>query len=243
MSWWLRALVASGVALGVKFTLAGAAVEDLRWLLAPTSWLTSLITGYRFVWEAGVGFLSTTAHFSIVSACAGVTFFSVALGLLLFHALTRPRLVPFALCGAFVATVLANAVRLVGCVWLHVEHWRVGTLSEPELHRLIGLAVYTASLVMLALLVGGRSRHSVAVALGWYLAVTLGLPLLHGAAGPGYGAHALWSLVVVLPVGALAMLALGRPAMDRAHTAARAGADFDLPVAAELRLEQLRLHQ
>ena len=38
----------------------------------------------------------------------------VALGLLLFHALTKPRLVPVALCGAFVATVLANTVRLVG---------------------------------------------------------------------------------------------------------------------------------
>ena len=214
MSWWARALVAGSVALGVKFTLANAAVEDLRWLLGPTSWLTSLITGHRFVWESGVGFLSTTAHFSIVSACAGVTFFSVALGLLLFHALTKPRLAPFAVCGAFVATVLANTVRLVGCVWLHVEHWRVGNLSEPELHRLIGLAVYTASLVMLALLVGGRSRRSVAVALGWYLAVTLGLPLLHGAAGPGYGAHALWSLVVVLPVGALAVLALGGPVRD-----------------------------
>ena len=214
MSWWVRALVASSVALGVKFTLANAAVEDLRWLLGPTSWLTSLITGHRFVWESGIGFLSTTAHFSIVSACAGVTFFSVALGLLLFHALTKPRLAPLAVFGAFVATVLANTVRLVGCVWLHVEHWRVGTLSEPELHRLIGLAVYTAALVMLALLVGGRSRHSVAIALGWYLAVTLGLPLLHGAAGPGYGAHALWSLVVVLPVGALAVLALGGPVRD-----------------------------
>ena len=224
MTWWTRGLIAGGVALAVKFTLAQSSVEGLRWLLEPTTRLTSLATGHHFACEAGVGALSTTAHFSIVKACAGVTFFSVALGLLLFHALASPRWVPFAVGGAFVSTVLANTVRLVGCVWLHVERWQVGTLSEAELHRLIGISVYTSALVMLAVLVGGRSRRSVAVTLGWYLAVTLGLPLLHGAAGPGYGVHAVWSLLVVVPVGVLAMLGLRRSpsasTIDQAHLSA-----------------------
>jgi exosortase K len=222
VKWPVRALIAGAVALGFKLVLARQPVEGLRWLLAPTSWLTSLATGHPFVWEAGVGYSSVTARFSIVTACAGVTFFSVALGLLLFHALARPRLVPLAVGGAFVATVLANTVRLVGCVWLHVDHWRLGNLSEAELHRLIGLAVYTSALVMLALLVGGRSRAGVGLALGWYLAVTLALPFLRGAAGPDFGAHALWTLVVVVPIGGLVMLALrSRPQATAAETRSR----------------------
>lgn len=220
MRWPLRALIAGTVALGLKLVLARTPVDGLRWLLGPTSWLTSLATGHRFVWEAGVGYLSTTARFSIVSACAGVTFFSVTLGLLLFHALERPRRAPLSLLGAFVATVLANTARLAGCVWLHVDHWRLGNLSEAELHRLIGLTVYTSALVLLALMVGGRSRSAVAVALGWYLAVTLGLPLLRGASGPGFGAHALWTLSVVVVVGAFVLLVLRRRSVERSRAAA-----------------------
>jgi exosortase K len=206
-----RVTLAAGLALATKAAFSGASVEALRWLLAPTASLTALATGHAFSWEAGVGYVSTTAKFAIVPACAGVTFFSVALGLLLIHGLPRPQRVLLAVVGAYGATVLANTVRLVGCVWLHVDHWRLGALSEAELHRLIGLAVYTSALVMLALAVGDGSRRAVALTLGWYLAVTLGVPLVHGTAGPGYGAHALWTLLVVVPVGGLALLLKGRP--------------------------------
>ena len=46
------------IAWGVKRHYADAGAEDLKWILRPTTGLVSVVTGERFTWQAGEGYVS-----------------------------------------------------------------------------------------------------------------------------------------------------------------------------------------
>src|SRR4029077_5018589 len=70
----------AGIAAAVAIVVAGkqyyraASADDLQWLLAPSAKLVGLVTGARFVFESGVGWVSRDARFVIAPVCAGLNF-------------------------------------------------------------------------------------------------------------------------------------------------------------------------
>jgi exosortase K len=239
---WLREQaerhVFTAVALATAWLLkrhySQASAEELRWVLAPTTWLTSLLVHGEFAFRAGEGYLSREQSVLISPACAGVNFMIVALLSLVlgFSARLsswrqRGQWLLASLGLAYSTTLLVNALR----IWLSVlvAHLaaRATGLSFQTVHRLLGVCIYVAGLLCLCLTVQlwlssrGRSPSKIAPlasAVGCYTAVTLVVPLLGGAArNPDYWSHAALVSVVVGAVTALLFAARGRTWDDGRH--------------------------
>jgi exosortase K len=208
------------------FSAAGA--EELRFLLGPTAALAGLLVGERFEHEAGIGWLGRESALVIAPACAGGNFLLVAFGALV--VCFAPRIeqparrwawLPAAAALAYAATVGVNAVRIA--LGLALRDASSAWLAGPEAHRLLGVAVYLGSLWLLVFAVSralarplGAAR-AVLLPLGAYLALTLLVPLLGGAAArPGFGAHGRAVLALSLSLAAALLAAAAARARRRA---------------------------
>ena len=244
----LRALLERQAPSAVALVLAGllkrfysaASPEELRWILAPTSWLTSLGVNTDFAFRAGEGYLSREQSVLISPACAGVNFLIVAFVSLVlgFSARftsrsQRARWLAVSAVVAYLTTLVVNALRIsLSIAVAHLATRYLG-LTFQSVHRLLGIVVYLTSLVALCLtvehwlssrtcssLVGAAPARSRAlpVALVCYLAVTLLVPLLRGAAhNPDYWSHAAPVSVSVGAVVALVFAARGRSWKNGRH--------------------------
>jgi exosortase K len=196
----------AGLAIAVVLVIVGkqyfrtATADDLRWLLAPTAKCVSVLTGSHFVHTTGVGYVDRDVHFVIAPVCAGLNFMLAAIlalalgwfaGMQSWRALGE-RVV--AVVGvAYAATIIVNTLRIS----LSIE-----THAGGELHRIEGVLVYLGGLCA----VYGAARRLddpaairgarwLAIPVAAYLAITLLLPLAHGAAArPEFAAHAMWVL-------------------------------------------------
>jgi exosortase K len=133
-----------------------ASADELRWILAPTAWLTSHATGSPFPFEAGVGNISREAGFILAPECAGVNFLIIAACSLVFafthtrgSAAGKTAFVAASVAVSYLATVVANTIRIVATLRLD---------PGEEVHRLLGIAIYLTSL----LLVHALFRHGLA---------------------------------------------------------------------------------
>src|SRR6267142_5972898 len=61
-------------AAAVKLYYSTASVDQLRWILAPTTFVVGLISGSRFEFESHAGYLNSDRSFVIAASCAGVNF-------------------------------------------------------------------------------------------------------------------------------------------------------------------------
>jgi exosortase K len=229
-----------GAAL-LKWHYSHATADELRWILAPTSWVTALVLRSDLTFYVGEGYLSREHSILISAACAGVNFMIVA-----FLSLTlgfgphfgtwhrRAGWLGVASALAYGATIVVNTLRIslsVGVAHLAAQH--LG-LTFHEAHRLLGILVYLAGLFSLCLTVQlwlssrkgpgargslcGAGRSPLLAALGCYVGVTLVVPLLRGAAhNPDYWSHAAPVSVVVGVVGTLLFAARGRTWDDGRH--------------------------
>lgn len=221
-------------ALLLKRHYSQASPEELRWILAPTAALVQLALGAELVFRAGEGYLSRELSILISPACAGVNFLIVAflsLSLGFERSLQGGQkravtLLAFAVL-AYLTTLLANALRICVSVWLAHLAGRLFGLSFQSVHRLLGIAVYLAGLVTLCLTVQfsmckrrpvPTRRGALVVALVCYIAITLLVPLLRGAAqSPEYWAHAVPVSVLVGGLLTLLFAAKGRTWDDGWH--------------------------
>lgn len=228
-------LVAFALALTLKRFYSEASAEALRFVLAPTTWLTAVVLGARFEFVPGAGYLSRELSVLIAPACAGmnfviVAFLTLALGFgARFDGVRRQMgWMLGALALAFVVTVLVNATRIV--VSVRIAHAATSWLgsSFQAVHRLIGIGVYLIGLFVLCAAVDcalSRERgrgllRPTWVALPCYAGVTVLVPLLRGAArNPGWTGHALAVSVAVTVCAALALVVRFRPALLRGQRA------------------------
>jgi exosortase K len=213
-----------------------ASAEDLRWILAPTTWLTSLFVPGEFAFQAGQGYLSREQSVLVSPACAGVNFLVVALLSLTFGFSGSFRSIGQRGCWlatslglAYLATLLVNALRIGLSIAVAHLATRVTGLTFQSVHRLLGILVYLAGLLGLCLTVqvwlssrgahapgGSRTRGAgrarvLLFALGCYAAVTLLVPLLGGAGrNPEFWSHAAPVSVLVVVSAALLFAARGR---------------------------------
>ena len=152
----LVAIVAAMFAL--KLHYSAAAAEDLRWILWPTSRAVGLLSGATFEFEPGAGYLSRERLFLIEKSCAGVNFMIAALGMIGFtfsREATGPgpgaTIVARSLALAYAAAVLVNAARILVAMHLASADLASGWWTEDRVHRLEGIAVYFAGLLLLDL--------------------------------------------------------------------------------------------
>jgi exosortase K len=185
------------VALGLKQYYSTASANQLRWILAPTTTLVSIVSGESFQFESYAGYITSDRTFVIATACAGVNFLITAflmlsLGKLWVKRSTEAaeaaklswRFIPTAALVAYLATLLANTVRITIALQLKRTPLQIGTFSRGELHRFEGIFVYFGFLLLLFVISErGRTKNtsrllsfSVFPLLIYYL-TTLGIPL------------------------------------------------------------------
>ncbi len=233
-------VVALALAWLVKHHYSQASAEELRWILAPTTWLTSLFVAGEFAFQAGQGYLSREQAVLISPACAGVNFLIVALLSLVLGFSgdfdtwrKRARWFAASVGLAYLTTLVVNALRIGLSVAVAHLAARVTGLTFQSVHRLIGIFIYLAGLLALCLTVQlwlssragipGKSRRAWGnrpplLALGCYASVTLVVPLLRGAAhNPEFWSHAAPVSVLVVVSAALLFAARGRTWDDGRH--------------------------
>jgi exosortase K len=201
--------VALATAWGLKRYYADARADDLWWMLTPTATLAGAMANTQFVAEAGQGYLSRERLFLIEKSCAGINFMIGAFGMLAFvlHRrivgwLSGARVLIASLVASYAAAVLVNAVRVAIAVWLTTRSISAFGLSNAQIHRIEGVAVYFGGLFLLyvaATSVRGPAVRRVAMPLGFYYGIALVVPLANGAAARSelFRMHAL--VVLVLP--------------------------------------------
>lgn len=216
-----RVIVVLFCAVAIKWYYATASVNQLRWILAPTTWLVEFITGSNFEFEAYTGYMSSDRTFVIAASCAGVNFLITSFLMLSLRRLWKDRAKKiawrfFALVAiaAYLATIIANTVRISSALLLRRMPVEIG-LSPDQLHRFEGIFIYFGFLLLLFLLsekVSDRSSGTRMDSAAWgllrqaffplliYYATTLGIPLANGAYRQGFDflEHALFVLITPL---------------------------------------------
>jgi exosortase K len=109
----------------LKRYYADARVDDLRWILAPTTRGVAALTGARFEWDAGQGYFSRERLFVIAKVCAGINFLIAAFGMTAWmlarrvvSAASLAAVLTVSLLIAYSAAVVVNAARISFALWL-----------------------------------------------------------------------------------------------------------------------------
>jgi exosortase K len=233
-------------AAAVKLYYSTASVNQLRWILAPTTALVQLVTGSRFEFESYAGYVSSDRSFVIAASCAGVNFLITAFLMLSIRRLWRdqspshwPRLgwwfIPMAGVVAYLATLVANTVRISTALQMH--GLEMGWLTGNQLHRFEGIFIYFGFLLLLYLVSekvdweegsnspaasipknASRVFRQPVFPLFIYYATALGIPLVNGAyhsrRAADFREHSVFvlltPLLLILPLAAFRRFALGQ---------------------------------
>ena len=215
-------------AVAIKWYYATASVNQLRWILAPTTWLVEFITGRNFEFESYAGYMSSDRTFLIAASCAGVNFLITSFLMLSLRRVWKDRATKIAwrffavvAIAAYLATIIANTVRISSALLLRRMPVEIG-LSPNQLHRFEGIFIYFGFLLLLFLLsekvsdrssgaagmelkAGGSLRQAFFPLLIYY-GTTLAIPLANGAYRQGFDflEHAAFvlatPLLLLLPV-------------------------------------------
>ena len=141
---------------GMKRHYAGARADDLWWILTPTTRVVGAMTGATFVAVPSEGHVSYERRFVIEKSCAGINFMAAAFGMLVFALLGRARSGRSGLCvlgasllASYGAAIFVNAARITIAMWLADRPSALSAFTPAEIHRLEGIVVYFAGLVVL----------------------------------------------------------------------------------------------
>ena len=159
--------VAVLVVWGMKRHYSGAGADDLWWILSPTSRVVGAVTGTTFVAVPSEGYVSHERLFVIEKSCAGINFLIAAFGMLTVALLHRVRSGVSGLCvfavslsAGYLAAVIVNATRITIAMWLADRSSALSALPSAQIHRLEGIVVYFAGLVLLGELARRVDRHT-----------------------------------------------------------------------------------
>ena len=200
-------------ALTLKLCYSAASPNELRWILAPTTFLVELVSGTQFQFESHAGYITSDRSFLIAASCAGVNFLITSFLMLSLRNLWSGRarhlawrFIPVAALFAYLATLVANTVRISTALRLQRMPLEVSWLSRNQLHRFEGIVIYFGFLLLLFMVSERNSANAASLLrrsffpLTIYYATTLGIPLANGAYRTGTVATDFWeySLFVLL---------------------------------------------
>jgi exosortase K len=222
LKWSAQLCVVGLCALALKAHYSLASPDELRWILAPTTWLVEVLSGRSFSFESHAGYMSSDHSFLIAASCAGVNFMIASFLMLSLRGLlagndhsTSWRFVPVMVSVAYVSTLIANTVRICIALEMQKANFRPESLDANQLHRLEGIVVYFAFLLMLFLLTEKTNTGSLVARLkrlcfpvAIYYATTLLLPLLNVQyrKTAAFWEHSLFVLVVPILVSVLMLM-------------------------------------
>jgi exosortase K len=207
MIWGAQLAIVLLCALALKQYYSTATANELRWILAPTTLIVELLSGRSFVFESYTGYMSSDRTFVIAVPCAGVNFLITAFVMLALRRLWNGRfesvnwrVLPSSAVTAYVATVIANAMRIVIALEIQRRAVEVSWLTENQLHRLEGIVVYFGFLMLLFVVMERKgSRKMWVFPLVIYHVMTLGVPIVNGS----FHRAAFWEhfgFVLVMPL-------------------------------------------
>jgi exosortase K len=163
----LLLIVAVVIAWGLKQHYADARADDLRWILSPTARLTGAITGATFVMQPGEGYFSRERLFLIEKSCAGINFMIAAFAMLVVALAHRARsagsvaqVLGVGLLASYAAAVIVNTMRIAIAMSLGAHPAVLSGFSAADAHRIEGITVYFAGLVLLYELVQRLDRRA-----------------------------------------------------------------------------------
>ena len=214
-------LLAAG---GLKYFYSTASVNQLRWILAPTTWLVESVSGDSFQFESHAGYINSKHTFLIAASCAGVNFLITAFLMLALGHLWRRRtqtltwiFTPVTALVAYGVTLVTNTVRISTALQLRAMRVESDWLTAGQLHRFEGIFIYFGFLLLLYVvserLTNQRSNTSEAIPergilptlrsymfpLVVYYTTTLGIPLINGAFRQrDFWEHSLFVLLIPL---------------------------------------------
>jgi exosortase K len=239
-------------ALTLKLYYSTASANQLRWILAPTTAFVELVSRTSFEFESHAGYISSDRTFLIAGSCAGVNFLITAFLMLSLRKLWRDRsqnivwkFIPSAALFAYLATLVANTVRISTALRLRRPPLEISWLSPNQLHRFEGILIYFGFLLLLFMVSEKMSSENASglppqagcprgdpglfrqsfFPLLMYYATMLGIPLANGAyrQGTDFWEHSLF--VLLTPLLLILPLATFRLYRDqRASVSAKLGA-------------------
>jgi exosortase K len=211
--WSAQVFIVLLCALGLKAYYSSASPENLRWILGPVTWLTALLSGRSFNFETHSGYMSSDHTFLIAASCAGVNFLVTSFLMLTLNSLWKKktagvswRFIPIAALTAYLATIVANTIRICIALELQQNPPQIGWLTGNQIHRIEGIVVYFGFLLLLFVLVGATEQDRT----GWlkrsifplviYYTTTLAMPFANGAYRHGLGFWEHSAFVLLLPL-------------------------------------------
>ena len=224
IKWSAQLVLVLLCALGLKYFYSTASPDQLRWILAPTTVLVEFLSGKSFEFESHAGYMSSDNRFLIAASCAGVNFLLTSFLMLSLRKLWRNReqstswrLIPIAIAGAYLATLIANTVRICVALELQQHPLNLWWLNANQIHRIEGIVVYFGFLLFLFMLTErlesartGKLIRFLIFPLAIYYAITLGLPIMNGAymQGAPFIEHSFFVLVTPLFLVVLLLIPL-----------------------------------
>ncbi|MEW6736152.1 MAG: exosortase K, partial [Acidobacteriota bacterium] len=188
-----QCLVVLVCAFTLKLYYSTASVNQLRWILAPTTAFVELISGISFEFESYAGYISREQRFLIAASCAGVNFLITAFLMLSLKELLRNRsqnitwgFIPATALIAYLVTLVANTIRIYIALWLRSMPVEISWLNPAQLHRFEGILIYFGFLLLLfivsekiALKKSSNLFQQAYFPLLVYYAITLAIPLVN----------------------------------------------------------------
>lgn len=193
--------------VGIKYFYRGAGSDELRWLLAPTTYLVTLLCGIPFVYESNAGYVNHSLRFLIAPSCCGIQFMLIIMATLIFSFIHRTEK---KLCWmsasigiSYLLTIFVNAMRIVLAIYIpaFLEKTKLqGLCGTPEqLHTAIGVCVYFTSLLAvyhIAEAIFSKTASKCLSPVFWYFFIVLGIPFLNRSYRQDGGKFGQYALLV-----------------------------------------------
>jgi exosortase K len=137
------------IALVLKQHYSQAGPGQLEWILKPTAGLVSMVSGHRFLFEAGTGYVCDARRVIIAPGCSGVNFMLMAFGMAAFTGLhhMRRRSHRFiwlmgSLAASYLLTLGVNTLRILVSIHTFHSDFSFRGLTWGEIHRMEGVVIY-----------------------------------------------------------------------------------------------------
>jgi exosortase K len=148
-------ILAVAAAVALQNWYVRAALDDLRWILAPTAFLTGLFSGTPYFSDPVHGYVDPGMTVAIGKNCSGVNFFVTAFLLGVLSTVHRFRsfggrmaVLAGVAVSSFLLTVIANASRITGAVAVLTLRLPWRWPGKESIHLAEGMAVFVSFLVL-----------------------------------------------------------------------------------------------